>query len=196
MKIIIEPGHGVTIFDEDVRLDFYFDKPFRDRVIQTLLSIRKRKSFKYSGHGGFRIAFRTNHYIYKFPVNGKGIEDNFSEYKQFKQYGRKGYSIFKTETSDVILPLAKCRLIVINNIPVLVMELLNNLDGDEILLQEVFQIIRNCEDGNQLGKNSNGNLLCYDYAVNDPASYLGNDDDELGTLTAKFINRLFKRLKL
>ena len=115
--------------------------------LKKLFNIMKNKYGNPIGTGRHRVAFGNDRVVFKIPKNDNGFHDNAWEFRKYLK-----------RTKDT-LPLAKCRLIDIKNIPVLVMELVKPIPPKEKLPSWV-----DCVDCQQVGRNKNGDIVAYDYA--------------------------------
>lgn len=111
-----------------------------------LWTILTKKYGEPIGVGRSRAAFRSKSVVFKIPINGQGFHDNAWEARNYQK---------RTEKS---LPMAKCRIIDINDIPILAMELVEYIPYNESPKWADWV------DCRQVGKNKKGEVVAYDYA--------------------------------
>jgi len=100
------------------------------------------------GQGLGRVVFKSHHVVLKAPINDKGVMDNYREHRKWINRGTYGE-----------VTLARCRLIHIRDIPVVVMTKVNtNLSLDS--LPRWSQYV----DCLQVGMDKQGVYRAYDYA--------------------------------
>ena len=134
--------------------DTIFSPEIMSRIVELANIFTHKKKLELLGNGATRICFASKDTVYKLPLNEWGFMDNYSEADIFKKWGR---------TKDI--PYAKCRLIHINDIPVLAMERL------DMLHHKTWRFhMRNTWwvghiDCGQIGMNKKGEIFAYDYAT-------------------------------
>jgi hypothetical protein len=115
--------------------------------ISMLKTYLKHKYGESIGEGRHRIAFAGKHCIIKMPVHFSTIRANHSEYNRFKN-----------PRSDENGRLARCRLVNLFDIPVIVMEKVEPVRNCLEMPEWAWQF-----DCGQVGKDSRGNIKAYDY---------------------------------
>ncbi|MBW3020154.1 hypothetical protein KY334_02570 [Candidatus Woesearchaeota archaeon] len=123
---------------------FSIKDEFNKSIENLAINIYNRflEKFELLGIGRNRIVFGSKNYVYKIPRNRMGFYDNSEEAR------------LKDECYAI------CRLILINDIPILVMERLD-LNIDEKKLPIWVDFI----DCQQVGLSKHGELKAYDYAT-------------------------------
>ncbi len=117
----------------------------------------KREGYECLGCGAFRTVFQDTKSgnVIKVPMDETGIGCNIIESELYKQYGKDGI-------------LAKCKLFYFRDIPLLEMEYVTDWQECGIpkykLPKWVWRI-----DCDQVGLNSKGKMVCYDYAHDMPS---------------------------
>lgn len=104
-------------------------------------------NYEVVGRGNTRLVIKrpNSNWVIKLPIREKGKEDNEME-----------YFLFKSGTRPAVQK-AKCKLVYIKELPLLLMEFVIPIDSD--FPQWAFQV-----DNKQVGKNRNGRIVAYDYA--------------------------------
>ncbi|MGB3545542.1 MAG: hypothetical protein WBA17_01120 [Saprospiraceae bacterium] len=104
--------------------------------------------YKYIGKGHTRLVYKSKHNVIKVPINDRchqlGRESNSLEYYVFQNL-QKHTGIF-----------AKCKLVYLKSIPIIVMELVDKSHFNSIPTY-------NITEGNQIGFNHNHKAVIYDY---------------------------------
>jgi hypothetical protein len=128
------------------------------------------KGMKPLEHGRHRAGYVSKDYVYKVPLNREGVQDNYSEAKQYQDNGgRLNYLRYSHHIN-----IAKCRIIYIyDDLPILVMEKVTPL-ADRIItwmwdvtkkdIYHPFSWVDSL-DSEQAGFNKMGILVAYDYAM-------------------------------
>jgi hypothetical protein len=99
--------------------------------------------------GRNRIVFESKFCVVKAPLNLEGVDDNQKEARLFNTNKKNMY--------------AKCRLAKVHNTYLLVMERLRELKWNE---RDILpEWAKSLTDGQQVGFNSKGKILAYDYAM-------------------------------
>lgn len=108
------------------------------------------KGWTYLGEGSNRIVFRRKNskWVLKIPLNPAGMNDNDAEDHYYRKWKHK---------SD---KMARCRLVQLMDVPCLIMEYVNTEVGPLKNLPE-WTLFVDCQ---QVGYNSHGKLVAYDYA--------------------------------
>jgi len=116
-------------------------------LIPIVASVRAKLSARlgaFIGKGLSREVYVSERYVYKLPYTDKGINDNYYEARICKQS---------------ISRCAPCRVIHIQDIPILVMERL-----DLKLSKEEIPEWADWIDCRQVGRSRSGKILAYDFA--------------------------------
>lgn len=121
--------------------------PWLEELLIPVHQMLQQKYGEPVGEGRNRLVFRSKTAVIKAPKNDEGLNDNISEFHQFSKYGKENPE------------LARVRLIHINNIPLLFMELVDtSIPPRELPSWAGFY------DTFQVGKSRKGQWKAYDYA--------------------------------
>ena len=135
-----------------------------ENKIDELIECARKEFFKKYGKpneaGRNRFVWLHKYCVIKFPINEYGLMDNANEYQIYKLY--------KNGDLNNDCHYAKCRLVYFLDIPVIIMEKVNISFK---LVKNYISTIKNeygsdwtyCIDGGQVGINSSGKLVAYDY---------------------------------
>ena len=107
--------------------------------------------WKFVGSGRHRRVLKRKNYVIKIPWQIEGVQANISEFKLYRK--------FKKE-SDNGKQYAPCKLI---NNNCLIMKYVKVIDPD-FSHKEIDQWVFYLKDGAQVGYDSDGNLLAFDYS--------------------------------
>ncbi len=167
-----------------------FDKAFKRAV--AYLESKGAKPLFYGCH---RAAMVRGNVIYKLPRHSEGIEANFQEDYFFnKLCKQKEYFLLNyrhaPERGGVILGFARCKLIWIKKVPVLMMERLAPLSLDDDRITPDMREI----DGGQFGETKKGDFLCYDYS-RILRWKLPEYPEELKSIVSNYNEKFFKTYK-
>ncbi len=132
------------IFDYTQRINVYHENIYDE--IDSLLS----KRFTICGEGRNRRVYTSKFVVFKIPLNDKGILDNIAEAESYKN-------------KSLPYPQARCRIITILGLSVLLMERLE-IPFLSLYDKSLPAWIDLLEDGRQAGYTRNGKLVVYDYA--------------------------------
>lgn len=114
---------------------------------------KKVKKYPKLGEGAFRVVLQeTSKTVIKIPIDDMGISCNLIENIMFKKYSQSGI-------------LAKCNLFYFKEIPILRMEYVTLWKEAGILKSKLPKWATKI-DCAQVGLNSKGKLVCFDYAHN------------------------------
>lgn len=130
---------------EDSILNEYGLTELEESKIDVWIALVKKYGTPFPGR--HRVAFSNGRCVFKFPINDYGYHDNAWEYHKFRN---------RTEKS---LPMARCRIIDIKEIPVLVMEFVTQVPYGKDMPSWADFI-----DCQQVGWNKKGEIVAYDYA--------------------------------
>ena len=130
-EITSEPDDGLT--------------PDSRKALATIRDLFEKRFGKPIGYGRNREVFSNGRTVFKLPRNDAGFRDKSMEYHHFRRW--------KDEAQ------ARCRIIFIMNIPVLLMELVKMIPVDEKLPDWTDFI-----DCRQVGRRKDGKIVAYDYA--------------------------------
>lgn len=110
-----------------------------------------KQTYQYLAEGRNRIVFiKDEQWIVKVPKNEMGILNNQQEADRYKKFGK---------TKDIIA-YAECRIEHdTNDIPLLIMEKISETIPDKDMPEWASYV-----DGNQVGLNSKGEIVAFDYA--------------------------------
>ena len=141
-----------------------YEKSF-DTAFKRAVAFLESKGAKPLFFGCHRAAMIRGNVIYKLPRHSDGIEANFEEDYFFNKLCKhKEYSLLQNRNdpdgSGRILGFARCKLIWIKKIPVLMMERLTPLHRNDFRLTTDMKTI----DGGQFGETKRGDFLCFDYS--------------------------------
>ena len=114
------------------------------KTVYNLYKILKQKYGEPVACGGTRLVFSSGRFVFKLPINDFGFSANNWEATRYKE--RHNH-----------FPLAKCRIIVVKNIPIIVMEFVKPVD--EMDKPEWADFV----DCQQVGRNRAGDIVAYDY---------------------------------
>jgi hypothetical protein len=138
---------------------------FREAIDEIILTLMY-KGFKPLGFGTTRAVFVKDNLIYKIPLSTYSFRDNVGEAELYKM-SKKGKFTWRDDNGDSrYVIMAKCRLIVINNIPIAVMEKLVPVEDAEKFDLSIFPWRDHSSysgDGCQVGRDRNGELKSFDY---------------------------------
>ncbi len=145
--------------------------------------------------GSHRAAMIRGEVVYKLPVDLDGIEANFQEDYFFnKMCKKKEYLIpyikGRPERGGYVMGFARCKIVWINSVPVLMMERLVPFHrGDDRITCDMASM-----DGGQFGESRRGDYLCYDYSRTvkwQIPEYPQPLNEKIGAYNEKF-HRIFK----
>ena len=97
--------------------------------------------------GRHRAVFSNGRNVFKYPINDYGFHDNAWEYRKY------------SNRTDKSFPMARCRIIDIKEIPILVMEFVEQVPYGKDMPSWADFI-----DSQQVGWNKKGDIVAYDYA--------------------------------
>ncbi len=130
---------------EDQLSEAYDDYAPMEADFKKVLAGLKRKYGAAIGEGRNREVFKGKNVVIKFPKNDDGVLDNYSEFQTFKKEKFEQH--------------AKCRIVHIRDVPLLVMELIDTTMSIKDLPSWATSY-----DCFQVGKNHKGDFKAYDYA--------------------------------
>lgn len=124
-------------------------------------------------HGNHRAAMVRGKFIYKLPFCDEGVVANFEEEYIFKKIAKhkeavvpytKNSPVLNTvthsESNHQVIGFARCKIIMVYRLPVLLMERLDPMDRYDKRKTDFM----NRFDGGQFGVGRRGDFLCYDYS--------------------------------
>jgi hypothetical protein len=137
-----------------------------DKAHYAIIALLER-GLKPLEHGRHRAGYVSKDYVYKVPLNREGVQDNHSEANQYNENGgRLNWTRYKCKVN-----IAKCRIIYIYDLPILVMEKVTPIS--DRLINLMWQVTRkdvyhpfqwiDSLDSEQAGFNKRGILVAYDY---------------------------------
>lgn len=139
-------------------------------------------------HGRHRAVMCRKDAVYKIPYNDDGVKANLEEAYIFRKKCKSKellYPHHHKKNKFFVLGFARCRMIYIQEIPVLMMERLSVLERDSVSVTNEMDMI----DGGQFGIGKRRNdFLCYDYSRTIRRIYDNYPEDLLDTYRA-FINK-------
>jgi hypothetical protein len=139
-----------------------YEKSF-NKAFKRAVAFLESKGAKPLFYGCHRAAMIRGNVIYKLPRHSDGIEANFEEDYFFnKMCKHKEFALRQNRNDDTgrILGFARCKLIWIKKIPVLMMERLTPLHREDFRLTADMKTL----DGGQFGETKRGDFLCFDYS--------------------------------
>lgn len=143
-----KPIEALTSMNVDDAVSNVALDDFTFRRLKNLYIAMQNKYGEPIGCGRHRVVFGNDRRVFKVPRNDYGFHDNAWEFRKFSL------------RNDKTIPMARCRIIDINEIPVLVMELLETGIPWRKLPDWATLV-----DGGQVGYDRNGNIVAYDYAT-------------------------------
>jgi hypothetical protein len=111
-------------------------------------------------YGTERVAMCRGKFVYKIPRNFDGCCANFKEEYISRKVCKQKEALITYYGDSGVLGFARCRLVFIHEIPVLVMEKVTPLLDDD---RRRTTFMSNF-DGGQFGEGRRGDFLCYDYS--------------------------------
>ncbi len=126
------------------------------KIVEYLTKKGAKKLF----YGCDRVAMCRGNAVYKIPRNDGGVAANLKEEYIFKKVCKHKEALVTEEKQTELLGFARCRLIHLFEIPVLIMEKVIPLLDDDFRRTEFV----NQFDGGQLGEGRRGDFLFYDYS--------------------------------
>ena len=122
-------------------------KPFASsKTIVAIWHMMNQKFGRTLDAGRSRAVWGNDRYVFKVPLNANGVRDNLREAELYRDRANQPH------------PLARCKLIYIRNVPILVMEHVTEMPfRDKPHWASKF-------DKFQVGRNRAGDVVAYDYA--------------------------------
>jgi len=140
-----------------------------EKVVNYFLGKGAKKLF----HGNHRAAMVRGKFIYKLPFCHEGVVANFEEEHIFKKIAKHKEAVVPhhkncvelnnvchSESNHQVIGFARCKIILVYNLPVLLMERLDPMDKYDKRKTEFMRRF----DGGQFGVGRRGDFLCYDYS--------------------------------
>src|ERR1035437_377818 len=138
------PPMGMDVIEKD-KLSLEYEQETVENLTDLFMVLQKKYG-QPVGVGGKRAAFGNSRTVFKIPINPQGFHDNAWEYRNYKNRTAKSF------------PMARCRIIDIKDIPILVMEHIAPIPYDESPKWADWV------DCRQVGKNRKGKIVAFDYA--------------------------------
>jgi hypothetical protein len=125
------------------------------KLIEPVISTLTQKYGEPIGQGKNRIVFARGNVVIKVPKNESGVYANYQEKNKFDESMKDGDHSMRV--------YAKCRLVHVRDVPVLVMERIKPIKYSEVKAKDLPDWAWKV-DALQVGHNKKGKMKAFDYA--------------------------------